>query len=137
MVIRSLVLLSFAAAAFSFTSSAGATGSGGSSTGTAGATSTDNPNCSVALDQVGGTTCKECDPTTSACSSLGTDYSFVCQSSTKTAVYCNGPNRASYADQNVACSVSVPGDGGAWSSAAAGCALAASLALMMRRRRRS
>ena len=140
--IRSLVLLSFVAA-FSLASSARAdvpnptTGSGGSTSsstaGAGGAASTYDPNCSAAAEAVAGTTCMACDPT-SSCSGLGKDFNLVCQSSAKAAVYCNGPSRNSYTDQNVACSVSVPG--GAWSGAAAG-AFAAAVALMMRRRRRS
>jgi len=139
--IRSLVLLSFVATVFSLAPSARAdipnpTGSGGgaTSTGGTGGTSTGDPNCTIAVEQVAGSTCQTCDPG-SSCGSLTKDYNFVCQASAKVAVYCNGPKRTTPSDQNVACSVSVPG--GALGGAAGCGSLAAAVALLMRRRRRS
>ena len=143
MSIRSLVLLSFVAA-FSLAPSARAdvpnptTGSGGSTSssttaGAGGAAAGYDPSCNAVSEAVAGSTCKACDPTSSC--SFGSDYNLVCQSSAKAAVYCNGPKRTGYSDQNVACSVSMPG--GSWGGAAVGGALAFAAAVMMRRRRRA
>jgi MYXO-CTERM domain-containing protein len=137
--IRSLVLFSFTAAVLSLAPSARAdvpTGSTTSSTtaaGTGGAAG--DPGCTVDVQQVAGTTCQTCDPTTSACGSLGSDYSYVCTASTKSAVYCTGANRLVAPDNNLAsgCAVSMPGS--ALGGGAAG-VLAIAAALMMRRRRR-
>jgi hypothetical protein len=141
MAVRSLVLLSVVAAAFSFAPSAHADvppGTGGSTTTTTTAATgaggaTNDTNCTVAEESIAGSTCQECNPTTSACTSLGSDYNFVCQSSGTVAVWCNGPIRNAPSDQNTSCSVSVPG--AAWSGVAAACALMAAAALGLRRRR--
>jgi len=138
--IRSLVLCSIAAAALSLASPALAdvpnptSGSGGSGTTTGAGGSPFDPGCTVAREQTqaAGRTCQTCDRSTTACSNLGNDYHQVCLSSATVAVYCNGPLGQTPQDQNVACSVSRPG---AWSSFAAGGALAVAAALMMRRRK--
>jgi hypothetical protein len=74
--------------------------------------------------------CMECDPS-SSCKSLGAEFSMVCQRTPSIQVWCNGPKRTTTSDQNVACSVSVPG--GAWTGAV-GAALAVAGALLVRRR---
>ncbi len=144
MAIRSFALLSIVATAFSFAASAHAdvpnptTGSGTTTTttssattgaGGAGTTGVNDPDCTVAAEEIAGTTCQACDPTTSACTSLGSDYNFVCQNSATVAVWCNGPARTTPSDQNAACAVAVPG--GAWSGMAAVGALAAAAVLSL------
>ncbi len=153
--IRFLVQLSFVTAALALApialadipsptgGSAGSsttTGTGGAA-GTGGTASAFDPNCNKAQEAIAGTTCTECntgngtgnsaDP---ACSTLDSSYSMVCQSSAAVAVYCNGPVRDQPSDQNVSCSVPLPG-APARGLAAAG-ALVAAAAFMMRRRRR-
>lgn len=146
--IRSLVLLSIVATAFSLAPAARAdvpnptTGSGGSksssaSSGQGGASNGYDPNCTIAEEQIEGTTCQSCDPTTSACGNLGKDYNPVCQASATFAVYCNGPKRTTPSDQNVSCAVSVPGHATGLAAGGALAAFAALTALGMRRRRRS
>jgi hypothetical protein len=144
--IRSLVLCSFVAASFSFSASARAdipnptTSSSSSSSGSAGTGGTsgtggsgsDNPNCTVSFAESNapGVTCQVC--TTSSCSSLDSSYAFSCQATASSQVWCNGPVQTAPSDQNVACSVAIPG--GSWSSFAACAAVAATVALLRRRR---
>jgi hypothetical protein len=151
MSLRSLVLLSVVATAFCAAPSALAdipnptTGSGGStsssSTGTGGSTtgaggSTANLSCNISQEETAGSTCQECGTGAKiSCSSLDSSYSYACQQTPTVAVWCNGPVRDEPSDQNVACSVAVPG--GAWSGLAAAGALAAAVAMQLRRRRRS
>jgi MYXO-CTERM domain-containing protein len=136
---RSLVLFPVIAAAFTLAPSALADvppGTGGSHTTTtaAGAGGAAGTNCVVSVEMTAGRTCMQCDPTTNACSSLGSDYHMVCQSSATAAIYCNGPNGQVPMDQNVACSVSLPG--GSWRGTVAGGVLVAAAAALLRRRRR-
>ncbi len=139
---RSLVLLSFAAAAFTFSSSFSpcaradvpnpSSSSSGSTTGGTGG-SKYAADCNVAAQSIAGTTCETC---TTNCGSLGSDYNFVCDQSASTQVWCNGPARDVPSDQNVAgCSVSVPN--GPLSGAALAGAVAAITGLFLRRRRAS
>lgn len=133
---RSLVLLSIVATTLSLARPARA-GTGGSTSSAPGVGgSTGDPSCTAAYQSTAGTTCQAC--ATSACSSLGSDYSFACQSSSTEQVWCNGPARTQPSDQNVACAVSAPGDpaSGVASGIAAGSALALAIALGARRRRR-
>jgi hypothetical protein len=136
---RSLVLFPVIAAAFTLAPSALADvppGTGGSTTSStaAGAGGSSADSCVISVVMTQGKTCMECDPTTSACSGLGSDYHMVCQSAANKAIYCNGPNGQAPMDQNVACSVSLPR--GSWRGVAAGGLLAAAAAALLRRRRR-
>jgi hypothetical protein len=143
---RSLVLLSFVASAFTFapsvradvpnpSSSSGTTtttSSGSTSTG-AGGSSTNNPNCTIDVEQQDGRTCQTCNPS-STCGSLSSDYSMVCQQSSTVQIWCNGPNENVAPDQNTTgCSVAAPGT---WTGAAAAGALAIAAAMFLRRSRR-
>jgi hypothetical protein len=154
--IRSLVLLSFVAA-ITLTRSARAdipnptTGSGSSTTssssGAGGSTATTSgtggsnsggfagydPNCTIAQESTAGSTCVECDPTGASCNALDSTYNIVCLSAKNKAVYCDGPNGSKPSDQNVACSVALPG--GVPGTFAAFGALAAACALLVRRKR--
>jgi hypothetical protein len=152
---RSLVLLSFVATCFTFaprahadvppatssvtavsssatTTTTGAGGSTTTTTTTGGGGSKNDPTCTIAQEMVAGTTCKECDPS-SSCNTVGSDYNMVCQQSPTVQVWCNGPNRNAPSDQNVACAVAVPG--GPWPGAVIAGALAFAAALVLRRRR--
>jgi hypothetical protein len=142
---RSLVLFPIVAAALTLTSSAFADvmppGTGGSTTSSTAAGaggskgSTNDPNCVLSVVMTAGKTCMECDPTGSACTALGKDYHQACQSAPNMAIWCNGPIGNMPSDQNVACSVSLPG--GSWRGmAACGALVAAAAALLQRRRRR-
>jgi hypothetical protein len=91
-----------------------------------------DPTCTIAQESTDGTTCKECDPS-SSCGSVGNDYNMVCQRTPSVQVWCNGPKRNSPSDQNVACAVSVPG--GPWPGAVVAGALALAAGLVLRRRR--
>jgi hypothetical protein len=157
--LRSLVLLSVVIAAFGVAPSAlagtggsttttTAAGTGGSTTATAtgaggaaattgaGGSSTGDLSCNVAQEEIAGTTCQECGAgATVSCSNLGSAYSFVCQQAATVAVWCNGPARDTPSDQNASCAVGVPGH--TWSGLAAAGALAAAIAMQLRRRRRS
>ena len=146
--IRSLVQLSFVAAALTLASSALAdipnptTGTGGTTSSASassaattggGGTSGNDPNCTVAQESIAGTNCMECDPTTT-CGSLDSNtFHLACQASAHSAVYCDGPVRDQYSDGNVACAVTLPG-GAAGGLAAVGAIMAAA-AWMVRRRR--
>jgi hypothetical protein len=153
---RSFVMLSFVATCFTFaprahadlppatasattttasstatTTTTGAGGSTSTTTGGAGGAKND-PTCTVAQESIDGTTCKECDPS-SSCGSVGSDYNLVCQRTASAQVWCNGPKRNSPSDQNVACAVAVPG--GPWPGAVVAGALAVAAGLFLRRRR--
>jgi hypothetical protein len=142
---RSLVLFPVVAAGLTLASSAFADvmppGTGGSSTTSSTAAgaggshgSTNDPNCVISVVQTAGKTCMECDPTGSACTALGKDYHQACQSAPNMAIWCNGPVGSTPMDQNVACSVSLPG--GSWGGMAAGGLLVAAAAALLGRRRR-
>jgi hypothetical protein len=147
MSMRSLVLVSFAAAVASFASFASparadvptttttGSGTGGSaSTGTSGG----DTGCTVAVQSIDGTTCQLCGTGQStSCGSLGSDYSYVCTQPSGTEIYCNGPNRNVPGDSNVAsgCSISAPGLAVGGGAVAGFLALAAALSTRRRSRR--
>jgi hypothetical protein len=151
---RSLVLLSIVTAVFSLTppvhAQASSSGTGGSTSasGTGG-----GANCNVAQESIAGSTCAAvtCDP---SCSGVPSGYNYVCTTSSTVQVWCNGPVRNTPSDQNVSCTVTVPGvglglglgpdggsrpqtQGGPWNGVVAGSALALAIALRLRRRRRA
>jgi hypothetical protein len=144
--IRSLVLVSFAAALFSVASPAHAdvdggtttstgTGSGGSAGSTSGgSTSGGDSACTIAVQSIDGTTCQVCGTGQStSCSSLGSDYNYACTQPSGAEIYCNGPNRYTPQDQNVTCSVAAPGLAIGGGAAAGFLALAAALSTRRRR----
>ena len=135
--IRFLVLFSFAAVlSLAPSARADVPTTTTSSAGTGGSASQYNPDCTIPVQAVAGTTCVSCGSgTTTACSSLSSDYNFVCNQSATSAIWCNGADRTIPADKDLTtgCAVSVPGN--VWGGGAAGL-LAAAAALMVRRRRR-
>ena len=136
--IRSLVFSSLAAAALCLSPSLRALGAGGSggsasTTGVTGAGGGD-PGCSVASEEQSGTTCVACDTSIGLCSEqLGSDYTYICKSTSSAEIWCNGPARQQASDNNVACAVQLPG---ASSDGLAAAALLGAAALVVGARRR-
>ncbi len=106
---------------------------GSKASGAGGGTAVDDPDCTVAQESTAGSACVECDPTGASCGALDSSYVKICQSAANKAVYCNGPVREAPSDQNVACSVALPG-GAAGGLAGCGVLVIAAAALLMRRR---
>jgi hypothetical protein len=140
--IRSLVWSSLAVAACCLLPSVraygagGSGGSGGSSSDAGVGTGGGDPTCTVASEEQSGTTCVACDTSIGLCSEqLGTDYTFICKTTSAAEIWCNGPAREQTGDNSAACAVKLPGVGG--DDVAAACLLgAAALVVGMRRRRR-
>jgi hypothetical protein len=103
---------------------------GGGTGGSSGTTS--NPNCTIATQARGGTTCAECTNSgldTNCQGQLGNDYNYVCTQSATVQIWCNGPARDSTPDPS-GCAL-----GAAPASSGAAIAALAALAVLARRRR--